>query len=91
MSSLQLIFKDKLDQDISYLLETVHQKYGYDFRQYSQAHVSRRIMNKMRLSGLADVSQMQNKVVRYKFSKGTRQVQLIILLNSFLQNCKYRT
>ena len=63
MSSLQLIFKDKLDQDISYLLEAVHQKYGYDFRQYSQAHVTRRIMNKMRMSGLADVSQMQTKVL----------------------------
>jgi chemotaxis protein methyltransferase CheR len=63
MSSMQMVFNDKLEQEISFLLEAVHHKYGYDFRQYSQAHVTRRIMNKMRMSGLADVSQMQIKVL----------------------------
>jgi chemotaxis protein methyltransferase CheR len=58
-----MLINDKLEQEISLLLEDVHHKYGYDFRQYSKAHVTRRIMNKMRMSGLADVSQMQIKVL----------------------------
>jgi chemotaxis protein methyltransferase CheR len=58
-----MIFKDKFEEDILLLLEAVHHKYGYDFRHYSQAHVTRRIMNKMKMSGLADVSQMQTKVL----------------------------
>lgn len=49
--------------DISPLLEAVYQEYGYDFRQYSEAHIRRRIMNRMKLSGLKDVAQMQSKVL----------------------------
>ncbi len=50
--------------EISLLLEAIYQKYGYDFRQYSKAHIRRRIMNRMALSGLEDVSQIQSKVLK---------------------------
>jgi len=50
--------------EISLLLEAVYQKYGYDFRQYSKAHIHRRIRNRMALSGLEDVSQIQSKVIK---------------------------
>jgi len=50
--------------EISLLLEAVYQKYGYDFRQYSKAHILRRIMNRMVMSGLEDVSQIQSKVLK---------------------------
>jgi len=50
--------------EISLLLEAVYQKYGYDFRQYSKAHIRRRIMNMMVMSGLEHVSQIQCKVLR---------------------------
>jgi len=50
--------------EISLLLEAVYQKYGYDFRQYSKAHINRRIRNRMVLSGLEDVSQIQSKVLK---------------------------
>jgi len=50
--------------EISLLLEAVYQKYGYDFRQYSRAHINRRIRNRMVLSGLEDVSQIQSKVLK---------------------------
>lgn len=56
-------YKDASEQGISLLLEAIYQKYGYDFRQYSQAHIRRRIMSRMKMSGLADVSQMQSKVL----------------------------
>ena len=45
------------------LLETVYHKYGYDFRQYSGAHVKRRIVNRMNLSGITDISELQLKVL----------------------------
>jgi len=56
--------KDISELEISLLLEAVYQKYGYDFRQYSRAHINRRIRNRMMLSGLEEVSQIQTKVLR---------------------------
>ena len=55
--------KGASELEISLLLEAIYQKYGYDFRQYSEAHIRRRIMNRMAMSGLGDVSQMQSKVL----------------------------
>ena len=55
--------KGASELEISLLLEAIYQKYGYDFRQYSEAHIRRRIMNRMAMSGLEDVSQIQSKVL----------------------------
>lgn len=49
--------------EISLLLEAIYQKYHYDFRQYSEAHIRRRVMNRMVMSGLEHVSQLQAKVL----------------------------
>ncbi|HET8962968.1 MAG TPA: CheR family methyltransferase [Chitinophagales bacterium] len=49
--------------EISLLLEAIFQKYGYDFRQYSEAHVKRRIMNRLAFSRLKSVSEMQEKLL----------------------------
>ncbi len=54
---------DTTELEISLLLEAVYQKYGYDFRQYSEAHIKRRIMNSRAMSGLENISQMQSKVL----------------------------
>ncbi|WP_035672023.1 protein-glutamate O-methyltransferase CheR [Flavobacterium sp. 83] len=56
-------YKDTSDLEISLLLEAIYRKHGYDFRQYSQAHIRRRIMNRMAISGFEDVSQIQSKVL----------------------------
>ena len=56
-------FKDTKELEISLLLEAVYEKYGYDFRQYSHAHIERRITNRLILSGLEDVAQLQLKVM----------------------------
>jgi len=56
--------KNISELEISLLLEAIYQKYGYDFRQYSKAHVLRRIRNRMAMSGLEDVSQIQSKVLK---------------------------
>lgn len=54
---------DTSDIEISLLLEAIYQKYGYDFRQYSQAHIRRRIMGRMAMTGFEYISQMQAKVL----------------------------
>ncbi|MEP7106976.1 MAG: protein-glutamate O-methyltransferase CheR [Ferruginibacter sp.] len=56
-------YKDTSQIKISLLLEALFQKYGYDFRQYSEAHIRRRIRGSMIMSGLEDISQMQSKVL----------------------------
>ncbi|MFV5695369.1 CheR family methyltransferase [Flavobacterium sp. LB3P122] len=56
-------YKDTSDLEILLLLEAIYRKYGYDFREYSQAHIRRRIMNRMAVSGFEDIAQMQSKVL----------------------------
>lgn len=52
-----------MQSHLAAIVEALHQKYGYDFRQYSEAHIKRRIMNRMAMSGLEDVSQMPSKIL----------------------------
>ena len=56
-------YTDASDIEIATLLEAVYQKCGYDFSQYSRAHIKRRIMSRIALSGLADISQMKAMVM----------------------------
>ncbi len=56
-------YRDTLDLEVNLLLEAVYQKYGYDFRNYSKAHVKRRIVHRLSSSGLKSVSELQHKVL----------------------------
>ncbi|WP_276504865.1 CheR family methyltransferase [Terrimonas pollutisoli] len=58
-----MIAKSTNEIEISLLLEAVFQKYGYDFRQYSEAHIRRRIMNRMLLSGLKNIPEVQFRIL----------------------------
>lgn len=51
------------DIEIHLLLEAIHLKYGYDFHNYSKAHIKRRILGRLTRSRLSSVSQMQHKVL----------------------------
>ena len=55
--------RDATEIEISLLLEALYQKYGYDFRQYSAAHVKRRIMNRLAVSAINTISEMQHRVL----------------------------
>jgi len=55
-------YNGTLDLEVSSLLETIYEKYGYDFRQYSQAHVKRRVMKRMTMSGFKDIFQIESKL-----------------------------
>ena len=46
------------DIEIRLLIQAIYEKYGYDFRNYSQAHIRRRVINRLTLSGLDSISQM---------------------------------
>lgn len=54
---------DEADLEIPALLETLYQMYGYDFRDYSKAHINRRIANRMALSGLQSIAELESKAV----------------------------
>ncbi len=58
-----MINKNKSELEITLLLEAFFKKYSYDFRQYSKAHIMRRIMNRMKMTGLENISQMQSRLL----------------------------
>ncbi len=49
--------------EINLLLEAIYLKYGYDFREYAKAHMKRRIMHRLSISGLDSISEMQNRIL----------------------------
>jgi len=57
---------ENIDIEIPLFLEAVFQKYGYDFRNYSKAHIKRRLMHRMAMGNYTSISQMQDKILRNK-------------------------
>ena len=51
------------ESDIDRLLESLFNTYGYDFRDYSRAHIQRRIRYRLRLSGYRDVDMLRDKML----------------------------
>lgn len=49
--------------EIRLLLEGIFLKYGYDFREYANAHTKRRLTHRLQLSGLENFAQMQHRVI----------------------------
>jgi chemotaxis protein methyltransferase CheR len=54
---------DNQSIELQLLLEAIFLKYGYDFRGYARASVSRRIASRLALSGLASLAEMQHKLL----------------------------
>lgn len=49
--------------EIQLLLEAVHRKYGYNFKDYADAHTRRRLQHRLYLSGFNNYSQMIHRVI----------------------------
>lgn len=49
--------------ELRLLLEAIYQFHGYDFRQYSAAHIKRRAEYRMMLSNMQSISQLQHAVL----------------------------
>lgn len=66
MDPNQLEDLENIDIEIPLFLEAIFQKYGYDFRDYSKAHIKRRLMHRMAIGKFDSISLMQDKVLRDK-------------------------
>lgn len=55
---------DLLNIEIQLLLEAIYLRYGYDFRNYSKAHIKRRILHRLGISMLSSVTQLQDRILR---------------------------
>lgn len=51
------------DIEIFLLLQGIYMKYGYDFRNYSNAYIKRRILRRLSKSGLNSISDMQHRLL----------------------------
>ena len=49
--------------ELELLLQAVFLQYGYDFRDYSRAHVKRRVKHRMVQEGLKSISELQNNIL----------------------------
>ncbi|MCD4773662.1 MAG: protein-glutamate O-methyltransferase CheR [Bacteroidales bacterium] len=54
---------ENINIEIKLLLEAIFTKYGYDFRNYSKAHIKRRILHRVSASNLNSISEIQHKVL----------------------------
>ena len=55
---------DLFNIELQLLLEAIFLRYGYDFRNYSKAHIKRRVLHRLGTSQLSTVSQLIDKVLR---------------------------
>lgn len=51
------------DGEFDGLLETLYERFGYDFRGYSRAHLKRRLRQRMQLSRIGGIGQLQYEVL----------------------------
>ncbi len=52
--------------EIELLLDAIFRKYGYDFREYSRAHIKRRLLYRMKAEGLGSISELQGRMLHDK-------------------------
>ncbi len=55
---------DLLDIELQLLLDAIFLRYGYDFRNYSKAHIKRRVLHRLALSTLPSVTLLQDRILR---------------------------
>ncbi len=49
--------------ELKLLLEAIFYKYGYDFRNYQKGTIKRRVLHRLGISGLKNISEMQHKLL----------------------------
>ncbi len=49
--------------ELDLLLDAIYQKYNYDFKDYSRAHIKRRLLSRMRIAKLGTLSEMLHKIL----------------------------
>jgi chemotaxis protein methyltransferase CheR len=49
--------------ELELLLQAIFLQYGYDFRNYSRAHIKRRVLHRMVQAGVKSMSELQHKIL----------------------------
>jgi chemotaxis protein methyltransferase CheR len=60
------LFTDIEDIEIDLFIQGMYLQYGYDFRNYSKAHLKRRLISRLKNTGLDSISKMQHEMLRNK-------------------------
>lgn len=55
---------DLLNIEIHLLMEAIFLRYGYDFRNYSKAHIKRRVLHRLGMNMLTSITQLQDRILR---------------------------
>jgi chemotaxis protein methyltransferase CheR len=58
-----IVRPDQDDRELDTFLDAVRKRYGYDFRDYARAHLTRRLRHRLALSGLDSLAQLQQRVI----------------------------
>ncbi|MBI5212654.1 MAG: hypothetical protein HY957_04695 [Nitrospirae bacterium] len=54
---------ENIDAEIQQLIEALYLKYGYDLGHYAKSFIKRRILHRLSISGIAGISEMQQKAL----------------------------
>lgn len=54
------------NKEVELLLKSIFEKYGYDFRDYSRAHIKRRILRRVNALDLKGVRELEDKILENK-------------------------
>lgn len=49
--------------ELKLLLDAIYMRYGYDFKNYTKSHVKRRVLNRVELNELDNITQLTNEVL----------------------------
>ena len=86
-----MIKYDASDDEIDLLLKVIFETYGYDFTQYSRAHVQRRINNRMMMSDI-NISELRHLVLtNVEFAAQLLQDLSITVTEMFRDPAFYRS
>ena len=55
--------RDVEDIEVALLLEAIHRRYGFDFREYAQASLKRRLYRRMHAEGLGSLTELQARLL----------------------------
>lgn len=71
------------------LLEAIFRKYGYDYRQYSKAHVKRRIWNHMVQNSFKSIGELQDGVMTDAIKAGALLQELSITVTEMFRDPEF--
>lgn len=54
---------DNEDIELALFIEAIKQKYGYDFKEYSRAHIKRRVKTRLVKSSISNISELTHRVI----------------------------